>query len=233
MPKHFFGFVWRFNALAIAGVSLMALFVGTYAVFEIGRDVFWRPYRAHDVARVSPADGTGGGSGVRTDLAVSRFSAIRGTTTLWSPVEATQTYDYRTSSKQASSTRNYVFYDTVAGTSHKLLEDDERLITEARELRADDPDARLPPKALFFALIEADTNKDGVLNNDDTVTLALARTDGRDLTRLEGSQGYFAGDSISANGNELILVVRDGKAVKALHIDLETFKVKRSVDVVH
>ena len=233
MPKHVFGLVWRFNALAIAAVSSLALFIGLYGAYQIARDLFRRPYEAHDVARVSVPGSPENTSNVRTDLVVSRFTPIRGTPTLWAPLEATQTYDYRVSRKVASSTRNYVFYDTAAGTSHKLLSDDTHLITDARELRPEDADPKLPPKALFFAIIDADTNKDGILNSDDGVALALARPDGNGLERLEGAGGYFLGDSISASGNELVVVVRDDKAVKALHVDLETFKVKRTLDISH
>jgi hypothetical protein len=232
MPKGFFRAIWRFNALAIAAVSCLALFVGAYAAFQIARDLFHRPYQAHDIARVEPKDGTGAPPNLRTDLAVMSFSPIRGTETLWAQLTATQAYDYKYSSKEASSTRNFIFYDVKSGRSRKLLPNDNAVIIETRELREDDPQGTKPPKALLFSFIEKDSNGDGILNHQDGVTLALAQANGEGLTRIEETSGQFKGETLVTAANEIVVMNERDGALKALHIDLATFKVTRTEPVV-
>ena len=232
MPKGFFRAIWRFNALAFAAVSCLALFVGAYAAFQIARDVFYRPYQAHDIARVDPKNGTGAPPNLRTDLSVMNFSPIRGTETLWAHLSATQSYDYRYSSKEASSTRNVIFYDVKSGLSRKLLPNDNTVIVDTRELREDDPQGTKPPKALLFSFIEKDTNGDGLINHQDGVTLALAQANGEGLTRIEEANGQLKGETLVAATNEIVVLTERDGVLKALHIDLATFKVTKSEAVV-
>lgn len=232
MPKGFFRLVWRFNALAIAAVSGISLFVGAYATYHVARDLFRHPYQTEDVARVEqPADGDTPQPAVKTDVSLSHFSSIRGSPILWATLDARQTYDFRYSSKEASSTRNVVFYDMAKGESRKLLADDKRLIVERRELRKDDAPSNDPPTALFFLLIETDTDKDGLLTQRDAWTIAFSRVNGEELTRIEGAAGSVYGVTLNAGGNEAVTIVEAGGGLSALHIDLETFKVMRRAKV--
>lgn len=235
MPKGFFRAIWRFNALTIAAVSALGLFIGSYAAFQIARDVFYRPYQAHDIARVEPQDGTTGpgtpAPKIRTDLSVNRFSHIRGTDTVWAQLSATQSYDYKYSSKEASSTRNVIFYDLKTGQSRKLLPDDDRIVIETNELRDDDPQALKPPKALLFSLIEKDTNADGVLNTEDGVTIVLTRPNGEGLTRIEEARGSFKGEMLVSGSDNLVLMFEKDGQIKALHISLSSFKVTNTEPV--
>ncbi len=235
MSKRIFRLIWRFNALAIAIVSMMGLVIGSYGAYQVARDVL-RPYRAGDTARVAPSgtDGKTAGepSGVDTELELSPFARIRGTSILASQLTATQSYDFRYSSKQAGSRRNVVFYDTSSGQSRKLLADNNRLIIDAQELRGDTDSNDAAPRALFYRLIEADSTGDGVLNSDDRATAALARADGQGLTRLDTAGGDYLGNVVIGDGATLILMIGNATAAKAVHVDLATFKVVRSDDVV-
>lgn len=232
MPKGFYRAIWRFNALAIAAVSSLALFVGAYAAFQIARDLFHRPYQAHDIARVETKDAPGAPPKLRTDLSVMNFSPIRGTETLWGNLMATQAYDYRYSSKEASSTRNVIFYDVKSGQSRKLLANDDAIIIDTRELRDDDPQGTKPPKALLFSFIEKDTNGDGVLNHQDGVTLALAQANGEGLTRIGEASGSLKGETLVTAANEIVVMTERDGALRALHIDLASFKVTKSAAIV-
>ncbi|MBX9682262.1 MAG: hypothetical protein K2X41_00585 [Hyphomicrobium sp.] len=235
MSTRLFRLIWRFNALSIAVVSMLGLVIGLFGTYQIARDLF-RPNRASDTARVAPLDGsgkmTGDPPGVETDLELSTFTRIRGTPILASQLTATQSYDFRYSSKQAGSRRNVVFYDTASGRSRKLLPDNARLIIDAQELRGDTDNNDAAPRALFYRLIEADSTGDGVLNGDDRATAALARADGQGLTRLDTVAGDYLGNAVIGDGATLILMVGDAKAAKAVHVDLATFKILRSEDVV-
>lgn len=233
MSNTFFRRLWRFNALTIAVCGLLGIFVGLYVAYHIARDVFRTSYQARDIARVEPADAKTPGDpskpAVQTGFSTGHFSAIRGTALLHAPVSAKQSYDFRYSSKEASSTRNFVFYDTAAGTSRKLLADEKQLIIAHSELRPDGDTGTTAPKALLFHIVEADSNKDGILSHDDATTIALARVDGSGLTRLDLKSAGTHGQSVSTDGATLILFTEDdAKAITAQHVDLATFKVTRT-----
>ena len=232
MPKGFFRAIWRFNALAIAAVSALGLFVGSYAAFQIAKEIFYRPYQAQDIAHVETKAGPDTPPKVRTDLSIMNFSAIRGTETLWAQLMATQAYDFRYSSKEASSTRNVIFYDVKSGRSRKLLPNDDAVVIDTRELREDDPQGIKPPKALLFSFIEKDTNGDGLLNHQDGLTLALSQANGEGLTRIEEASGSLKGETLVTSTNELVVMTERDGALKALHIDLASFKVTKSEAVV-
>lgn len=232
MSNTLFRALWRFNAVTIAVCGLLGIFVGLYVAYHIARDVFRTNYQAHDIARVEPADTKTPGDptqpAVQTGFSTGQFIAVRGTTILAAPVIAKQSYDFRYSSKDASSTRNYLFYDRAAGTSRKLLADEKQLILSHSELRPDSDNGTSPPRAMLFHIIEADTNKDGILSSADDMSYALSRTDGSGLTRLDFKGGDSHGQTVSADGAMLVMFVEDAGAIKAQHIDLATFKVTRT-----
>ena len=160
MSSPFFRNVWRFNALAIAAVSGLALIVGGYAAFQIARDVFHIPYQARDIARVDIAGQPGGDPSAGQEvLTTGSFTRIGGTPVLWAPVTGTQSYDYRASGKEASSIRNYLFYDTASGASRKLFNASAQVVVEALELRRPDADSsKRAPDALLISYIANDSN---------------------------------------------------------------------------
>lgn len=233
MSNSFFRTLWRFNALAIAVCGLLGIFVGMFAAYHVARDVFRTSYQAQDIARVEPAETAKPGDpatpNVQTGFSTGYFSVIRGTTNLQAPIIAKQSYDFRYSSKDASSTRNFLFYDTATGSSRKLLADEKQLIVAHSELRPDGETGATAPKALLFHIVEADTTKDGILSHADAITFALARTDGSGLTRLDLKGAGSHGQSVSADGATLILFVEEAAGVlKAHHVDLSTFKITRT-----
>lgn len=231
MSKSFFSYVWRFNAIAIAAVCCLALFVGAYAAFEIARNLYQSKYQAHGVARVdAPAaeDGakpTGAAAPIETKMSISQFSAVEGTSTIWATLTAMQNYDFNYSSKEASSTRNIVFYDTATGKSSKLFPTDNQLLVDIQEVRPLGPSGTQPPKAFSLRVIDKDTNNDGVLSEQDSTTFALIRPTGDELTKFETiPAGKHLGVSLDSSGNTLVVLQGDAKGIEARHIDLASFK---------
>ena len=238
MTSPFFRLVWRFNALAIAVASVIAVFIGLYAAYHVARDVFRVPYQAADAVRLEPQPtatdkpGEPQATALRTDLDVGHFQYIGGTRHYYASVVGAQSYDYRTSSKEATSTRNMIFFDADTMESRKLLASDDTLIIETRELREEGQPSDAMPKAMLYSLVEADTNKDGMLNANDARTLALSRVDGSGLERLTGIAGQFRGEIVNAGGAGLTLIVEDTHKLHAHAVDLATFKVTRTKELV-
>jgi hypothetical protein len=231
MSNRFFRLLWRFNALAIAVCGLLGLFVGSIVAVQLARDVFRMPYQARDIARTNTEAPAGGANGVQEKLSVSSFSRINGTHVLWAPVTVDQTYDYRYSSKEAASTRNYVLYDTATGTTRSLLDNNRQIVLEARELRRPESDMKAPLEALFFALVENDSNGDGLLTSTDKISIALCRPDGQGLTKIGKAIGRTIGELVSDDGRTLIVMQDDNGHITATHIDLPSFKVTKTDNV--
>lgn len=237
MTSPFFRLVWRFNALAIAVASVIAVFIGLYAAYHVARDVFRVPYQAADAVRLEPQPtatdkpGEPQAKALRTDLDVGHFQHIGGTRHYYASVVGAQSYDYRYSSKEATSTRNLIYFDADTMESRKLLTTDDTLVIETRELRGEGQPADTAPSAMLFSLVETDSNKDGMLNANDARTLALARVDGSGLERLAGITGQFRGEIVKAGGAELTLIVEDDHKLVAHAVDLATFKVTRTKEL--
>ncbi len=214
------------------------MFIGLFAAYHVAREVFRVPYQAGDAVRLEPQPAATDqpaapqAKPLRTDLDVGHFQHIGGTRHYYAPLQGAQSYDYRYSSKEATSTRNMIFFDADTMESRKLLDSDDTLIIETRELRSEGQSSDTAPKALLFSLVESDSNKDGMLNANDARTLALARIDGSGLERLPGITGEFRGDIVKADGSELTLVVEDNHKLLAYAVDLSTFKATRSKELV-
>lgn len=230
MARKFFPLLWRFNALVIAAAGSLALFLAAYAAYYVARDIFRTAYTAQDIARVEPDAGgkaAGQPAGIDTRLRATNFARITGTSLLWSPLMATQAYDYRFSSKEASSTRNYIFYDTATGESRKLFASDDQIIFNATHLRRteDAKDAMdAPPLALYLHVVARDANGDGLLSHD-TAVVALARPDGSGLVKLDALQGRAIGTRVSDDGTSIVIMLDQNDKIAAAHVDLATFQI--------
>lgn len=233
MPKTFFRTLWRFNALAIATCGVIGIFVGLFAAYHIAREVFRQPYEVHNAARVEEPSGTAkpGTAEPEKTLQVQPFSRIPGTPLVYSIISATQSYDFRYSSKEATSTRNYLIYDTASGTSRAVLPDDRAVVSSFQILTPDNASPDTAPLALALAVIDKDANSDGMLNSRDPLALVLTRPDGTGLVRLadgiEEHLGWFVPDRDSAKRDAVALVRQNGKTI-ALSVDLQSFKITRT-----
>lgn len=226
MSSRFFRNLWRLNAITIAICGLLGVAIALFAAVKIASDVFRWTYRAQDIARVKLADPAK--PAIQTEFAAGQFRPVRGTTIAMAPLIAKQTYDYSYSSKDATSERNYVFYDTVSGISLKLLPQDTQIVLSHTELRADGEDGAAAPKAMLFQLVETDSNADGILSHADKATLALSRNDGSELTRLDLAPTSMHGTIVTADGATLVIFIADDNGLSAQHVDLKTFKIVRA-----
>jgi hypothetical protein len=218
--------IWRFNALTIAICGLLGVVIALFTAFQIASDVFRTSHQVQDVARIEPADTSR--PAVQTGFSTGQFEAIKGTAIAMAPLIAKQSYDYSYASKDATSERNYLFYDTASGVSRKLLPSETQIVLSHTELRRDGESGDTPPKAMFFQLVETDSNADGVLSYADAPTLALSRNDGSDLTRLDLKAATMHGKIVTGDGATLVLFMTDDAGLKAQHVDLKTFKIVRT-----
>lgn len=229
MRKHmFFHRVWQFNALAIAALSALGILVGSFAAFHIARDLL-RDRHVGGLARTAPDSATpdteGGDAQVQdARVSVGRFVRLSGTKFMWAPLELEQTYDLAIASKHATSTANHVFYDTANGQSHTVLQGNQQIITDFEAIRVPNVSVTEPPVLLLYEIIEKDTNGDGYLNRQDAKRMALAKPDGRQLTRLPPVVDVMLGNTLGADGL-FIVFARTGTSETAYRINSDTFAI--------
>ena len=238
--KMFFRWLWRFNAVAIASVALMALAYGALAGVFIARDVL----KIRNVAGVAPArspEQTQAGktdvSGNESTLVPSGFSRIPGHDTLWSALRSRDRMTTSYYSKEATNTRDYVFYDMAAGTYHRLLDRDDALITStaflAPPLAGTDAQGAASAwsnpatAALLITIIDKDSNGDGRLSDSDDKTIAIATPGGSGLKTLLTGVDEFLGHTVSRDGTATLMLRDHAGRTRALRVVLSDFKVDR------
>ncbi|MEZ5853381.1 MAG: hypothetical protein R3D67_01030 [Hyphomicrobiaceae bacterium] len=216
--NRFFRLVWRMNALAIAGLCVLGLLLGTYALFQVTRHET-RPILASGIAPTNPQPSE--------RLTIGAFSWLEPARLLWAPVEDGANYRLGLHSKTASSIRNYVIYDVAQATARYLLSDHSALITDARLLRQRNETPASPPppaKAILVSLVKSDTNGDGYLTRTDDATLLMAAADGSDVRALAFEPGRLLDARLLGDTEALIMMARPA-GVEAIHIALADRKI--------
>lgn len=218
--RKFFRRVWQFNALAIAGVSVFGLLLGSYALFETTRHVF-RDRTVQTLARV-PA--TNGETAIPAEaVSFGRFSKLRGHNIFWAPINSKQSYRLQTYSKHAYSIRNYAFYDAQTGESRRLLKSNRAVVASALPLAKDAPDRSTPITAILYEVIHNDTDKDGALTIRDKRDLVFSKSDGGGVvTAVKGIESLL-GHSLIAPDTIVAIFTQNGRVI-AEHFDASTFK---------
>jgi len=218
--------IWRFNAVAIAlGVVLVAI-LALIALTDMATRALWR--EATNVAK--PAADTDTTIPDDVKLSLGRLSWIQKGSVLWAPVHSAQTFRYGVSSKTASSTRNYIFFDVQTGASRPLLPDNRSIITDTEVVKLERRGEPSKAVALAIAIVSRDTNGDGRLSANDTADVALVKSDGSNLTRLP-VQGRLRSARLVDQDRVLLVIETTNADVEGVMADVETFKVKRRFPV--
>lgn len=205
-------------AVGVVLVSILAL----TAVVDMAARFFQRD-------AVNVAATRSGGDAARDNqlkVSVGPFSWLVKQRVLWAPIFGAQTFEYRLSSKTASSVRNYVFHDVRSGQSQQLLPDNRSLIARTEVLTLGHTDGRTEPLLVVLALVDTDTNGDNRLSASDTAVIAVVDTDGSQFTRLPLSGRLLSAQTVDQRTGLLVMETASAD-VEGVVLDLETFKVVR------
>lgn len=219
----FFRWVWRFNALAIAGVAVIGGLLGLAALYFVIADLT-AERRVGGLVNIDPAYEES------TVEQIRGFAPLGREGLLWAAIERSTVSPLRTSSKRAAGVADYIIYDPTQGASRRLLGVDDALILEARLLYAlDDEAKRRPALALLARYVDHDSNDDQRLNHLDVEKLALARADGTRLVTFAEADESLGVNAISMT--EAVAMIRTGETVEALHVDLRSLSVTRRAPI--
>jgi hypothetical protein len=213
--NRFFQYVWRFNALMIAGSSVVVVLLGLYAAVQIFKtDAGSR--RATNVVDVGDKDP------VADEFSLGGASSIEGTLYVKIPLFRGQSptassYSFKGGTRNAV---NYLFVDTSSGESRWLFEGAGRLIIESEVLfnkLRNSPGASRLGIGVVYTLVEKDSNGDNRLTDKDAPSLVFTGIDGSKYQKLidKAERFYYVGQV--ADDKLLVLYQTNQESVVELY----------------
>jgi hypothetical protein len=220
--RRFYAFVWRANALMIFAVGAGCLLGLLFAAFMAFKSMS-RPRHLEDTINISE------GQVGKTDEKLGKFSAIEGSAMLRAPLHLEQEYaGLHNVSKGTSAIQNYLYFDPASHASHWLINGNGGLILDTRDLPARNYGAKeeAAVEAVFYALVDTDSNGDGKLTDADQMTIAISDPNGKHFVRLFSKVDGVNSVHLSGKG-ALVVLYTAGKQLHAADVDLNSGKVVR------
>ena len=212
--NRFFVWISRINSvlllLALIGAGILATVIFAHE--------FQRSERRQQANIPVAAEAEPGSGPQRLSLGV--VDRVSGTNTLMILLLSEEARgNYRIMSKRGSGTiRNVLFLAGDGTHSSWLFEKHSNLLTEIDELHQRDR----PTKALYFEIVQTDSNGDGQLTEDDRFNVALSKPDGSGLTEILSDVVRVLSHQ-QIDDDQLAVVYQVGDAVWHARFDLNTF----------
>ena len=179
--SRFFKYVWRFNALAIAGAAIGVILLSVYTGFTLFSE-------ATRTRRVTQVVNVGQQEKVSEEFSLGSAVAIAGTSYVRVPLYRGQIYPGSYYPKRSDqNVVNYLFLNTSTNENRWLLERVGQLIVESQILFnkvKSTPDEARTGVGVFYAVIDKDSNGDNRLSERDAVSLAAGAVDGTNYRKL-------------------------------------------------
>ena len=212
--SNFFGYVWRFNALAIAIASIGVILLGSYAAVAILME-------KTRVRRVTNVVNVGENEKISEEFTLERPDVIAGTPYVRVPLRRGQTYGGGSfSSKSTVQIVNYLFLNTSTNRSRWLFERADQLILESHDVFSklkSSPDETHRSVGMLYVVVDRDSNGDGRLSERDAQSLAASAVDGTDYRKLiEGIEQLYSVQQIS-DDRVLVLYQKNAQTVSELY----------------
>ncbi|KPN63241.1 hypothetical protein SAMN04488527_10221 [Aliiroseovarius crassostreae] len=172
----FFKFIWRFNALALAGILVLVAGVFTWQV--VLKDVL-RDRSAREVVNIDPEDTT------LVETRVIRVNGpVAGQGLFRVSLVAEQGYDSGYASKDTyDSVLNTGFYDPSTGVTRWVFSGNEQLITNVEGLYGETPGEQRvkdrPVRGYLLTFVDQDSSGDRRLSHSDRKSVMALGPDGQ------------------------------------------------------
>lgn len=212
----FFALVWRLNALIILLAGTVGLLVLVYAAIVIFNDLT-RTRHASGIINIAEEqiDTT------RTSL--GDFELVEGTPILRAPLYLHQEYAFSSGSKAASSTQNYLYFDSLSRAPYWLMPGNRGLILETKEFPSHEYGEKAEPtRVVMYLSVDSDSNGDGKLTSNDAKSIAISDPTGKRFASLLGNVEQANGAQL-LNDSLLIFYTSEG-SLRVAEIDLATTK---------
>ena len=212
--SRFFKYVWRFNALAIAGAAISVILLSGYAGFTVFSEVT-RTRRVTQVVNVGQQEK------VSEEFSLGSAVAIAGTPYIRLPLYRGQSYPGSYYPKRSDQNIvNYLFLNTSTNESRWLVQSAGQLIVESQILFnkvKSTPDEARTGVGVFYAVIDRDSNGDNRLSERDAVSLATGAIDGTNYRKLvENIEQLYSVQQI-ADDKVLVLYQKNQQTISELY----------------
>jgi hypothetical protein len=176
--RRIFATIWRINSVILLVVGTLAGVVLTLAAILFFKDVTRTRY-ADDVAKVAV------GGDLPSQAHLGSFEDLPKSSVLRAPLRVTQSYSLGSGSKEASSVRNYLFYEPGTRMTRWLKPSMDSLIVRTWSVPEDDfRKPRLDWVSSVYAVVVSDTSGDGALTESDQIQIASSSPDGSNFRVL-------------------------------------------------
>ncbi|MDH3475804.1 MAG: hypothetical protein OEM59_19165 [Rhodospirillales bacterium] len=215
--RKLFRYLWNFNAVAIAVASLLAIFLLLLGLYFSLEDYG----RGEPGVVVTQSDGE---AAPAEAFRLGSLETIRGSEAVVIPLYSEHGSGSFSSSGSRVSTRNLLFVDMTAETSFWLFPSNDTLIWHYDQL--EEPERAYNEAdvvAIYYRIIKDDTNGDGVLDEEDRVTIALSAPDGRSYTEVLSEADNVLGYELTSK-DELLVLYQQAGSVFAAKYSLASFR---------
>ncbi|MBE9004559.1 hypothetical protein IQ259_05805 [Fortiea sp. LEGE XX443] len=165
--------------LIILASGLITLIISGYTAYRIYQGLF----RERLVSNIVNTETTPNVQ-VKTNLGV--FEPLKGTNYLMAAVSFQQNYRQSYYEKEASSIRNFLFFNTSDKSARKLVLNNNFLFLRHEKLGQSNPleDVVKNVQGVWYEVVTADSDGDKRLTTDDKKTVALSHVSGENYTEI-------------------------------------------------
>ncbi len=189
-------------------VTLLMAFVAVQTFNDLSRK-----RRVADVAHQNPDE-------IKISVEqLGSFESIPGSAWLRAPLLVRETFAFSSSSKEAVSERNYLYFDAATRATHWLRPNNSGILLRSFALSRGNGDGKTAEAITYVHVsVESDTNGDSRLSGNDAKRVSLSSLDGRDLRVLADDVDEMKDIRLLPSGNVLLLYVK-GDALFSVEVD--------------
>lgn len=227
----FFKKVWRFNALLIAAVGMAGIGILLVSLAFVAYKSVFKRNVSYDTIQTQTSDD----EKINEVLEIDSLQSIEGSDYVMMPLISKQYLKSAYSSKsKMSSTRNLLFANMNTGQSHWLFSDNSQLVLRnsfidvypINEASINVNSAKVV--GILYKVIKSDSNKDGQINEDDKLTVALTTAEGKNYTELSDIDDFIDYKYLP-DKNQLSLLTSHKDKQYIVLINLLDFSVTKTV----
>lgn len=212
--NRFFKYLWRFNALVIAGAAVLCILIGSFAAIMIFKE-------ETGVRHVTNVVNIGGRPQVKEEFILGYPDVMTGTDYIKIPLYRDQHYEMSSYSKKSGGNEvNYLFVSASSNEGRWLLETTDQLFiseTILSERLKNLPAEEAKVLGVVYSLVEKDSDGDGRLTNRDLITVSASDAGGRSYRELiEGIERLYAIRQI-ADDKFLVLYQANKETISGLY----------------
>jgi hypothetical protein len=211
--SRFFKYVWRFNALAIAGAATTCIVLGLSAGLSIF-NAEQRPHRVTNIVNVDQEDKAS------EEFSLGNPSAIAGISYVQVPLYRGRRYGVGSIYSGGSQQVVNLLFLNISTNESRWLFNGVGQVLDSHTLFNKLKDANDPSRAaiaVVHVVVEKDTDGDKRLTEKDAISLATSATDGTNYRKLiEGVDQLYSVKQI-ADDKVLVLYQKNRETVSALY----------------